>query len=78
MNHQVIVISTNKGGVLKTSITTNLAGLFTNEGKSDVLRLLGNIFPELRQRYNRILIDTPPNLGLTQGNVLAATAVAFE
>lgn len=145
MNHQVIAISTNKGGVLKTSITTNLAGLFANEGervllidtdnqgnvavtfgqnpddygltlydvlvdkrdpmdvivpltekidllpcnddmaffefdvltrsqgRGDVFRLLGDILPELRERYDRILIDTPPNLGLTQGNVLAAT-----
>ncbi len=139
---RVIAISTNKGGVLKTSITTNLAGVYALQGKKvlivdtdnqgnaalsfgqnpdsfnttiyDVLvddlppqypiqRVYKNIdllpanddmaffefdvltkvdqYPEpfmlMTKRLDRvvsdydiILVDTPPNLGLTQGNVL--------
>ena len=143
MDKQVIAISTNKGGVLKTSITTNLAGVFAARGEkvliidtdnqgnaavtfgqnpdeyeqtlydvlvdgkpaeevivnvaenvdllacnddmtffefdvlthkdeyTDVFKLLDKAMGPLRKKYDRILIDTPPNLGLTQGNVLA-------
>jgi chromosome partitioning protein len=139
---KVIAVSTNKGGVLKTSITTNLAGVYALQGKKvliidtdnqgnaalsfglnpdnfnttlyDVLvddlppqypiqRVYENIdllpsnddmaffefdvltkvdqYPEpfmlMTKRLDRIvndydvvLVDTPPNLGLTQGNVL--------
>ncbi|MBG9568184.1 chromosome partitioning protein ParA [Brevibacillus agri] len=138
-----IAVSTNKGGVLKTSITTNLAGVFAKEGKKvlivdtdnqgncyvsfggnpdtlkssiyDVLvngheidkaivKVHENIdllpanddmaffefdvladrnkFPKpfslmqshlktIEDRYDCILFDTPPNLGLVQGNVLS-------
>lgn len=136
-----IAISTNKGGVLKTSITTNLAGALSGKhkvlivdtdnqgncaltfgknpddfkttlydvimGKSpaekaivkvhqnvyllpanddmsffdfEVLRapgehkepfaLLKNALRSIEGKYDFVLIDTPPNLGLMQGNVL--------
>lgn len=141
---QVWAVSTNKGGVLKTSITTNLAGVLAKQGKKvliidtdnqgnvalsfgqnpdkldktiydvltdglkpeeaiinvhngidllpcnddmqflefDVLTnrdkypkpfslLKDAISPELRKKYDHILIDSPPTLGLTQGNILA-------
>lgn len=138
----VIAISTNKGGVLKTSITVNLAGILAanekrvlivdtdNQGNCllsfgmnpdqeettiydvlvsgavpaaairkvhdrisvipanddmaffelDVLsqprkypkpfHLLRDRLAGIRDKYDLILIDTPPNLGLTQGNAL--------
>lgn len=137
-----LAISTNKGGVLKTSITTNLAGVLAEKQKIliidtdnqgnvllsfginpdiqectlydvlvkgedpkkaivpvhknidvlpsnddmsffefDVLtdsemypnpfRLLKDAMVRLEQEYDLILIDTPPNLGLAQGNVLS-------
>jgi chromosome partitioning protein len=136
-------VSTNKGGVLKTSITTNLAGALSKEKKVliidtdnqgnvalsfgvnpdslettlydvlvdgvnphdaiinvyanidilpsnddmaffefDVLTqrekyqqpflLLKEAIKQIEKEYDLILIDTPPNLGLTQGNVLSA------
>jgi len=140
----VIAVSTNKGGVLKTSLTTNIAGVLAQRGEKiliidsdnqgnaalsfglnpdsyenslyDVLVEDGNIediiieahpgidiaisnddmvhfeldvltnvdqFPNLfhllklkidniKHEYDYILIDTPPNLGLTTGNVLSA------
>ncbi|BBI30738.1 ParA family protein [Cohnella abietis] len=139
---KVLAVSTNKGGVLKTSITVNLAGLLfknkrvliidgDNQGnvalsfghnpdsftttlydalidgadpreaivnvhhnidllpsnddliflEFDVLPsrdkfgnpflLLKELVDKLRGMYDVILIDTPPNLGLMQGNVLA-------
>lgn len=140
-----IAVSTNKGGVLKTSISVNLAGVLSKEGKriliidtdnqgnvllsfgrnpDDVDRSIYNIlveglsakeaiikdvyknidvlpsnddmtffefdvltkikqYPEpfsmlknklreVESLYDYIIIDTPPNLGLTQGNVLTA------
>jgi chromosome partitioning protein len=139
---KVIAVSTNKGGVLKSSITTNLAGVYSQMGKVliidtdnqgnaalsfglnpdkfeetlydvlvdgsdpwnaivsahknidllpsnddmaffefDVLSRMKN-YPEpftllkqamkgLEKEYDYILVDTPPNLGLTQGNVLS-------
>ena len=138
---RIIAISTNKGGVLKTSLTTNLAGVLSktnrilivdtdNQGNAalsfgknpdqfertiydvllegidpkkaicnvyenidilpanddmaffefDVLTevdrypepfgLLKNALEPIQDDYDFILIDTPPNLGLTQGNVL--------
>lgn len=140
---RVIAVSTNKGGVLKTSISVNLAGVLSKEGKriliidtdnqgnvllsfgrnpDDVDRSIYNIlveglsakeaiikdvyknidvlpsnddmtffefdvltkikqYPEpfsmlknklreVESLYDYIIIDTPPNLGLTQGNVL--------
>ncbi|MFR7272481.1 ParA family protein [Streptococcus pneumoniae] len=138
---KVICINNNKGGVLKTTTTTNLAGVLSSQGNSvlivdadnqgnstttfgvdknslrttiyDVLvdsvpaedaiisvhntidllpanrelvsfefDVIGNIqkFPEpftlmtkalrhLKKRYDYILIDTPPSLGLMNGNV---------
>lgn len=134
-------VSTNKGGVLKTSITTNLSGLLSKEGKVliidtdnqgnsslsfgqnpdnfehtlydvlindlpaknaiyslhnnidilpsndemtffdfDVLQnrdkysnpfmLLKDAVNDLRNDYDFILVDTPPNIGLVTGNVL--------
>ncbi|GIN93280.1 sporulation initiation inhibitor Soj [Siminovitchia terrae] len=140
---RVIAISTNKGGVLKTSITTNLAGVYSLEGikvliidtdnqgnaalsfglnpdnfdmtiydvlvdgfspKQAIIEVHKNIdilpcndnmalfefdiltkmdqhpkpFTLMQQHlepivseYDVIIIDTPPNLGLTQGNVLS-------
>jgi chromosome partitioning protein len=144
---EVWAISTNKGGVLKTSITTNLAGCLAEKGKRviildtdnqgnaaltfgknpdtfentiydvlmgmaaevaiinvftnpsgglidllpsnddmaflefDVLTqrdtykqpflLLKNSVTHLRKNYDYILIDSPPNLGLSAGNVLS-------
>lgn len=139
--NRIIAISTNKGGVLKTSLTTNLAGVLSktnrilivdtdNQGNAalsfgknpdqfertiydvllegidpkkaicnvyenidilpanddmaffefDVLTevdrypepfgLLKNALEPIQDDYDFILIDTPPNLGLTQGNVL--------
>lgn len=139
---KVLAVSTNKGGVLKTSLTVNLAGLLSkhkraliidgdNQGnvalsfgrnpdsftttlydvlidgtdpskaivnvhpnidllpsnddlvflEFDVLPsrdrfgnpflLLKHLLDKLRGMYDVILIDTPPNLGLMQGNVLA-------
>ncbi|MBP1934877.1 ParA family protein [Ammoniphilus resinae] len=140
---KVWAISTNKGGVLKTTVTTNLAGVLSQQGKMvliidtdnqgnvaltfginpdqlertlyDVLidgidpeeaivkgydnidilpanddmaffefdclterekyprpfSLLKNAVDKLRSKYDYILVDTPPNLGLTQGNVLS-------
>src|SRR5690554_1313246 len=134
-----VAISTNKGGVLKTSITTNIAGVMAkrkkrvlivdtdNQGnvllsfgknpdecqktlydvlvggedinkaivtayknidvlpsnddmsffefdvlgkKSNPFRFLGDQIREIEAEYDYILIDTPPNLGLTQANVL--------
>lgn len=153
MSARVIAVSSNKGGVLKTSVTTNLAGVLANKGKRvliidvdsqsnvaltfginpdeyeekvkhtifDLLTatepldptnailtvdknidlmatnddmiafeftvlenlqkfsverrffLLKGIVDSLRELYDFILIDTPPNLGLTQGNVLTAS-----
>lgn len=138
---KIWAISTNKGGVLKTSITTNLAGVISKDKKvliidtdnqSDCLLSFGknpddikltlydvlvhNVAAEkaiikvhknidmlpandymtffefdvltnakkfnnpfmllkvalqsIKDKYDYILIDTPPNLGLTQGNVL--------
>jgi len=142
---KVLAISTNKGGVLKTSLTTNIAGALCENGKNvliidadnqgnvmlsfgrnpddceltlydvlvdglqaekavtnvytsknakidvlpsnddmaffefDVLTdrkqtepfmLLKKAVASLVDQYDIILIDTPPNLGLTQGNVL--------
>ncbi|MGG3737233.1 ParA family protein [Aeribacillus pallidus] len=139
---KVIAVSTNKGGVLKTSITTNLAGVYALQGKKvliidtdnqgnaalsfgknpdnfnttiydvlvdgippeysiqnvyenidilpanddmaffefDVLTkveqypqpfmLMTKRLDKIVSDYDVILIDTPPNLGLTQGNVL--------
>jgi chromosome partitioning protein len=138
---KVWAISTNKGGVLKTSITTNLAGVLSSKnrvliidtdnqgncllsfGKNpdavkttlydvivqgvaaekaivnvyknidilpanddmaffefDVLsepkkypnpfRLLRDRLQTLKTKYDYVLVDTPPNLGLTQANVL--------
>lgn len=138
-----IAVSTNKGGVLKTSITTNLAGVIAKEGKKvlivdtdnqgncyvsfggnpdslklsiydvlidgspirkaiikvhknidllpanddiaffefDVLSdrpkypkpfsMLKDQLAAIENEYDVILIDTPPNLGLVQGNVLS-------
>lgn len=138
-----IAISTNKGGVLKSSITVNLAGILSKEGykvlivdmdnqgnaslsfgmnpddykhtvydvmlnnmdakkvihnvyenidvlpandemvffEFDVLpnlkkykepfHLLKNSIKHVEDDYDYILFDTPPNLGLTQGNVLS-------
>lgn len=149
----VWAVSTNKGGVLKTSITTNLSGLLARRGKRVLIVdtdnqgnclvsfgrdpdrvkhslydvLIGSVsaaeaivevhegidilpanddmaffefdvladrskFPnpfsilrdrigQLRGNYDYILIDTPPNLGLTQGNVLAfadAVLIPFQ
>lgn len=141
-----IAISTNKGGVLKTSITVNLAGILSRDGKRvliidtdnqgntllsfginpddlentiynilvdgldikkaiikdvhenidilpsnddmgffefDILtkiqqypqpfELLKNKLREVESLYDFIIMDTPPNLGLTQGNALTAT-----
>lgn len=139
---KVIAISTNKGGVLKTSITTNLAGAMSKKAKVllidtdnqgncllsfgknpdtadltiydvlvngtrpieaiqhvyknidvlpanddmtffelDVLsngkkypqpfQLMRKQLEPIRDKYDYILIDTPPNLGLTQANVLS-------
>lgn len=141
-----IAVSTNKGGVLKTSITVNLAGILSKEGKRvlivdtdnqgnallsfgqnpdslersiydvlvdgydinkviikdvhenidilpsnddmaffefDVLtkikqypepfKMLKSKMKEVESSYDYIIIDTPPNLGLTQGNALTAT-----
>lgn len=140
---RVIAISTNKGGVLKTSITVNLAGVLANKKKRvlivdtdnqgncllsfgrnpdaehgtiynvlvdgmkpsdaiqtvyknidvlpanddmtffelDVLsnpkkfpqpfQLMRKQLAQIRKAYDYILIDTPPNLGLTQANVLS-------
>lgn len=140
---RIIAISTNKGGVLKTSITVNLAGVLAKEGHKvliidtdnqgntslsfglspdrfkntvydvmvdglnpnkvikkayknidilpsndemtffefDILpkldqykkpfQLLGDGVEKIKDQYDFILVDTPPNLGLTQGNVLA-------
>lgn len=140
-----IAISTNKGGVLKTSITVNLAGILSRDNKRvlivdtdnqgntllsfgrnpddleetiydvlvdgteikksiinvhenidvlpsnddmaffefdvltkikkypDPFKLLKNKLDEIEYLYDYILIDTPPNLGLTQGNALTAT-----
>jgi chromosome partitioning protein len=142
---KVIAISTNKGGVGKTSLTTNLAGVLAQQGKKilivdtdnqgntalsfghnpdnfdntiydvlvsgvdpkeavipvyeniwmlpanddmsffefdvlqdrkkfpDVYVLLRNALAKIEADYDHILIDTPPNLGLTQGNVLCAS-----
>lgn len=139
----IIAISTNKGGVLKTSITTNLAGALSEQGKrvliidtdnqgnvlisfgknpdkvkytlydvlvdalpakdaivnvhknidvlpsnDDMSFLEFDILPEIKKypnpflllkvataevvkNYDYVLIDTPPNLGLVQGNVLS-------
>lgn len=138
-------VSTNKGGVLKTSITANLAGALSKDKKVliidtdnqgnvalsfgvnpdslektlydvlvddmdpndaiisvfenidilpsnddmaffefDVLTqrekyqqpfsLLKEVIQQIEQQYDLILIDTPPNLGLTQGNVLSASS----
>lgn len=139
---KIWAISTNKGGVLKTSITTNLAGVMSRDNKKvliidtdnqsdcllsfgqnpdtikttlydvlvngvaaekavmkvhknidllpandemtffefDVLTnakkypnpfmLLKNALQAITAKYDYILIDTPPNLGLTQGNAL--------
>lgn len=150
---KVIAISTNKGGVLKTSITTNLAGAIARKKKKvliidtdnqgncllsfdknpddvktslydvlidradprdaiikvhknidvlpanddmqflefDVLSdrkqyprpftLLSSAVDHLKQDYDTILIDTPPNLGLVQGNVLSfsdAVIIPFQ
>lgn len=138
-----IAISTNKGGVLKTSMTTNLAGVLAKEGEKvlivdtdnqgncyvsfggnpdslkstiydvlinahkiekavlnvhegidllpanddmaffefDVLAdrgkfpkpfdLLQNQLQSIEKKYDYILFDTPPNLGVVQGNVLS-------
>lgn len=138
----IIAISTNKGGVLKTSITTNLAGTLCDKNKiliidtdnqGNVLISFGinpdtieqtlydvlvndldpneailNVYPNIdvlpanddmsflefdvlsnredypspfsmlkkamrtiEKKYDYILIDSPPNLGLVQGNVLS-------
>jgi chromosome partitioning protein len=139
----VIAVRTNKGGVLKTSITINLAGALATEGKKVLIVdtdnqgnvllsfglnpddventiydvLLGEITPEeaivnvhdyidvipanddmsffemdcltnsndypepfmllkkamarLKKQYDYIFIDSPPTLGLVQGNVLS-------
>jgi chromosome partitioning protein len=139
---KIIAVSTNKGGVLKSSIVTNLAGVLSKEGKKvliidtdnqgnasvtfgknpdkfeltlyDVLlegiepkkaiinvhknidilpsnddmgffefdvisqmdkfkkplSLLKNVIQEIRNLYDVILIDCPPNLGMILGNVL--------
>lgn len=138
----IIAVSTNKGGVLKTSITTNLAGALCSEHKVliidtdnqgnvlisfginpdsieqtlyDVLvdgldpkKAIVNVHPNIdvlpanddmsflefdvlsnrkdypnpfnmlktamrsiEKEYDYILIDSPPNLGLVQGNVLS-------
>ena len=137
-----MAVSTNKGGVLKTSITTNLAGVLSGKGKVliidsdnqgnaslsfglipdefeytlydvlvngvspkkaivkahdnidilpsnddmaffefDVLTqidryphpfsLLRKMMDGIDSEYDYILVDTPPNIGLTQGNVLS-------
>ncbi|WP_373896409.1 ParA family protein [Virgibacillus sp. CBA3643] len=141
---RIIAISTNKGGVLKTSITTNLAGILSKDSKVliidsdnqgnaslsfglqpddfelslynvmvdgmnakkaivkayenvdilpsnddmsflefDILTnmheykkpfsLLKSKIKDIESDYDYILIDTPPNLGLTQGNVLSVS-----
>lgn len=138
---KIVAVSTNKGGVLKTSIVTNMAGVLSKKGKIliidtdnqgdsalsfghnpdeykmtlydvlvkgarpseaivpvyqnidllpsnddmaffefDVLTdpkiypqpfgLLKSAMKEVERNYDYILIDTPPTLGLTQGNVL--------
>lgn len=142
MNATVIAITSNKGGILKTSVTVNTAAVLAKKGHKvliidtdnqgnaalsfgqnpdqyrytlydvlvdglepefcispvyenidllpsnddqayfefDVLQhiekypepfyLMKNSFEKLRQQYDYILVDTPPNLGLTHGNVL--------
>lgn len=141
-NMPIIAVSTNKGGVLKTSITTNLAGALCNNKKVliidtdnqgnvlvsfginpdsveqtlydvlvegldpkeaiinvhpnidvlpsnddmsflefDVLsnrekyptpfKMLKNAMGTIEKEYDYILIDSPPNLGLIQGNILS-------
>jgi chromosome partitioning protein len=141
-NMPIIAVSTNKGGVLKTSITTNLAGalcknnkvlIIDTDNQGNVLVSFGinpdnveltlydvlvdgvdptkaiiNVHPNidvlpanddmsflefdvlsdrekypspfsmlkkamesLQSKYTHILIDSPPNLGLVQGNVLS-------
>lgn len=140
-----IAVSTNKGGVLKTSLSVNLAGILSKEGhrilivdsdnqgnvllsfgmnpdklehtiydvlvhgfdikktilkdvyknidvlpsnddmaffEFDVLtkikqypepfKMLSNRIKEIEHLYDYIIVDTPPNLGLTQGNSLTA------
>jgi len=137
----VLAVSTNKGGVLKTSLTTNLAGLLAKESRvlivdadnqgnvsssfgknadryttnlydvlvngvpaadaivnvyknidmlpsndemasfetdvitdiakyKDLFFLMRNTLASIRDSYDYILVDTPPNLGLVTGNVL--------
>lgn len=140
--NKVLAISTNKGGVLKTSMTTNIAGVLAKQGKKvliidadnqgdaalsfgknpdkfkntlydvmvdgihpkhAVVKVHKNIFllpsnddmtflefdiltnPERQKgqfmlmtkslahmvnEYDHIIIDTPPNMGLMQGNIL--------
>jgi chromosome partitioning protein len=142
MGMPIIAVSTNKGGVLKTSITTNLAGalcqkhkvlivdtdnqgnvlvsfgvnpdqveltlydvlvdgvdpneaiinvhpnidvlpanddmsflefdvLSNREKYPDPFKMLEKGMKSIEAKYDYILIDSPPNLGLVQGNVLA-------
>lgn len=44
----------------------------TKKGFSHVFTLLRNALESVLRDYDYILIDSPPNLGLTQGNVLTA------
>src|SRR5690625_4350920 len=143
MSCKVIAVMTNKGGVLKTSLTTNIAGVLAERGKKvliidsdnqgnvgvsfglnpdeydssiynvllenmsikealvkvhsnidvvvanddmndfelnvlinfkeydNLFNMLETPIEEIKGEYDYILVDTAPNLGLTNGNVLA-------
>jgi chromosome partitioning protein len=144
MSAKVLACSTNKGGVLKSSVTVNLAGVWASQGKkvliidmdnqgnslvsfgknpdnfedtvydvlmdglaaehtivnvwenidvlpsnddmrffendlkesgrdqgNDKFLFLKNAVNHLRNQYDIILVDSPPTLGTTQGNILA-------
>lgn len=63
---QIIAIPTNKGGVLKTSITTNLAGalslnkkvlIIDTDNQGNVLVSLGNNPDSVEQTLYNVLVD---------------------